>query len=322
MSVIEVGGVVAAPGTRAQGWLECARLPDGEPVRVPLIVVNGDAPGPILWLDSLMQADELSSIKVVWEVAKRRIDPARLMGGLIAATILNPLGFRQRTHFTPEDRLDLQFAFPGDARGSVTRRMAYTIFHEAVAQCDAIIDMHCPGYNSLPWAGVVEGAAPEVMEKSIGMVRAFGWPAGGLPRPVLPHSLVACGQDVGKPGIFGEVLWPGVPLAASVEEGVRGILNVMRYLGLIEGEIEPQPDYGVPTGPHGHVICRTEEGGFVDLKVQPGDPVRQGQVVAILRDPFGEAVEEVRSPSNGYARTLSQMVANPGDGVVTLFVTD
>ncbi len=56
--------VVAAPGTRAQGWLTIGETPT-EPIRLPLVIIHGRRPGPRLCLTAGVHASEYPGIDAV-----------------------------------------------------------------------------------------------------------------------------------------------------------------------------------------------------------------------------------------------------------------
>jgi predicted deacylase len=88
---------------------------------------------------------------------------------------------------------------------------------------------------------------------------------------------------------------------AAIQSGVLGTLNVLKFAGMLEGE--PEPQTGVPflpevVGPQLRVTAR--KGGFVQPLVQAGTWVSNGQPVAIVRNPWGDNIEEICAPADGY----------------------
>ncbi|MCI0432127.1 MAG: hypothetical protein L0271_00565, partial [Gemmatimonadetes bacterium] len=74
-----IAGVTAPPGGRATGYLTVDETPGGSLLRVPLIVINGVTDGPTLVAATGVHGDDLTTLPVVWDVA-RRLDPQQLTG--------------------------------------------------------------------------------------------------------------------------------------------------------------------------------------------------------------------------------------------------
>ena len=85
---------------------------------------------------------EYSSIAAVTRVM-RELDTDQLSGSVTAVPVVSLESFRQRTPFVvPADGQNLNRAFPGDAGGSYTHRLARDIFDALIAPADAVLDLH------------------------------------------------------------------------------------------------------------------------------------------------------------------------------------
>ena len=87
---------------------------------VPVIVLNGKGPGPVLCLTAAVHGDELNGIEVVRRVLDD-IDVEELNGAVIGVPIVNIQGFYRGTRYLP-DRRDLNRYFPGNPRRAAPRR--------------------------------------------------------------------------------------------------------------------------------------------------------------------------------------------------------
>src|SRR5262249_15046086 len=128
--------------------------------------------------------------------------------------------------------------------------------------------------------------------------------------------------EAGKPAILLELTANRRIEDRPVEIGVRGLLNVMKHLGMLEGEIEPQPDAVIlPERIRSFPQLKAHRGGLVHRASWPGNPVKPGEVVARLIDPWGDLVEETRSPVDGYVLSYACYVnqaAQTGGFVATV----
>lgn len=92
---------------------------------------------------------------------------------------------------------------------------------------------------------------------------------------------------------------------------------------MIEGAIEPQTD--VPIIPERLAKIRplrATRGGFVHHLRKVGDRVAQGDPLAAILDLFGDEVERITSPVDGYIVTYPHMLGNQAaaTGEVVAFV--
>jgi methylmalonyl-CoA/ethylmalonyl-CoA epimerase len=55
---VTVGTASAAPGTIVRGAIPVTTLAGGTPLEIPVVVINGAKPGPVLWVDGAIHGDE------------------------------------------------------------------------------------------------------------------------------------------------------------------------------------------------------------------------------------------------------------------------
>ena len=72
-----IGGIEVERGTTRFTRLECSELADGTPLTIPLIVVHGKEPGPVVFIKGCQHGDEV-------------------IGALIARNALRPQGRGER----------------------------------------------------------------------------------------------------------------------------------------------------------------------------------------------------------------------------------
>jgi predicted deacylase len=302
MPNMEIGDLVVPPGTAAKGKLGVFYREDGSEVPIPLMVLHGGTEGPILWLSAVMHGQELTGMAVIWELVKKQLDPESLKGTVIAVPLLNPFSFTGGTYFTPQDGLNLHSCFPGDSTGSLSERMAYLIYEEGIKKADIVIDLHCNPEPSTMWTFAFDPDDGEVGAESYRLAKAMGLTT--LDKKATPDGdgvdLVEAAYQLGKASFFVEFTPYYNFTQKTVDVGVRGILNVMRTLGMIEGEIEPQSDIIVIEGRLGFKDITSTRGGIIQRLCDPGEPVANGQVIGHIVDVYGDPVEEIVSPVDGW----------------------
>jgi len=306
---VQVGDLICPPGTMKKGALLAGYESDGSEVRVPTIVINGIHEGPKLFLGALVHGNELAGIEVVRRVMRERLDPADLHGAIIAVPIQNPLAFKASSYHSPEDGLNANRIFPGDRHETLTNRIVAVINDNALAQCDYVIDLHCNArdsilFNFTRWEDSETGRANVAMSEAFGFTTILSQPKrqGFGFEERLVGLLADTALNNKKPCITVELTPSNNWEEPAIAAGVTGTLNVLRHLGMLKEDLQPQ-DPSLPIiqkilGPQLRVT--PERGGVAHPVVEEGTWVEEGQTVALIRDPWGDVVEEVRSPAAAY----------------------
>src|SRR6267143_7089927 len=141
-----VGTITAAPGTRASGFLEVAKGTDAG-TRIPVTVIRGIKPGPVLALIAGTHGYEYSPI-LAMQRFPAKVDPRELAGTIIVVHVANMPSFLGRTvYFSPVDGKNLNRVYPGRKDGTVSERIAYAITTEVIEKVDYVLDLHCGDGN-------------------------------------------------------------------------------------------------------------------------------------------------------------------------------
>ena len=122
----ELGGTRVAPGESADIRLHVSESYIAEAVAIPVTVVRGARRGPALFLTASIHGDELNGVGIVRDLLNDA-PWADLCGTLIAVPVANVPAFLNQDRRLP-DRRDLNRAFPGSRRGSLTARLAHALF--------------------------------------------------------------------------------------------------------------------------------------------------------------------------------------------------
>ena len=324
-STVRIGDVTCKPGEVRFGAIPSVSLRDGSVLKIPLIVVNGVEDGPTLWLGAFVHGDEMPGWDVIRRVTREVVDPKTLRGTILACPAQNPLGFLDSSRLTPQDGMNINRVFPGKPQGSLTERLAYDLFHEGVSKADVVLDFHSNAIGAMEFTVVRSGGEGPAWEQQWPLARAFGFPIavakvgkGGL-TAMLQDAAIAAGKPALTPEFSGQYIWG----EASVRAGVRGTLNVMKYLDMIDGEIEPQTEITVidePLTDRHHVAA--QKGGIVEPLVPLGEKATKGQPVVNVRDIYGNIVETVCSPTTGWIITYpftGNRAVSSGDTVFFVF---
>jgi predicted deacylase len=95
-----------------------------------------------------------------------------------------------------------------------------------------------------------------------------------------------------------------------------GVINVMRQVGMLDGEPRMVKGQKVVTQ---FIPLTVRNGGLFHLRVKPGDAVAPGHVLGELTDLRGEILETVKAPTKGVVLVvIHNPVVDPGQKVVYL----
>lgn len=306
---LQVGDMVVEPGQLGLGSLLAGYQNDSSELRVPTIAINGAHEGPTLFLGSLVHGNELIGIEVVRQVMREKVDPSELRGAIIAVPIQNPLAYRTSSYHSHEDGLNANRIFPGDAHETLTNRIVAAVNDNCVEQSDYVIDVHCNArdsilFNFTRWQDSDTGRANVAMSRAFGFTTVLSQPKneGFGFEERLVGLLADTALKAGKPCITVELTpthnWEEEAIAA----GVVGTLNVLKHFEMLPGELTEQ-DPSLPIlpdtlGPQLRVT--PDRGGIVHPLAPIGSIVQEGETVALIRNPWGDVVEEIKSPATGF----------------------
>ena len=288
---ITIGDVTVAPGEKASINLPIADLYTGTSLSMPVKVVNGRKAGPVMFVSAAIHGDELNGVEIVRRLLRQRSLDA-LRGTLLAVPIVNVHGFLERSRYLP-DRRDLNRSFPGSAKGSIAARTANTFVREIVSKADFGIDLHTGALNRTNLPQVRANLDDDM---TVELARVFGAPVI-ISSTVRDGSLRQYAAESGFPILVYEA---GEALRhdeVSIRAGLRGVLRVMRHVGMLP---KARASKAVtPVVAASTTWVRAPDSGIVSHKAELGETVVEGQKLAIVSDPLGDAQETVSAPFDG-----------------------
>jgi uncharacterized protein len=294
---LEVGSARGAPGQKVRGSLKVAETVDGTPFVLPITIVTGRRPGPVLWVNAANHGDEYGGVRALQDVV-RGLDPEGMSGTLVAVMVANPPAFQglQRVNPSLDDLMDMGDAFPGHADRFATERIASALFAQIKDKADYFIDLHTGGdrFRQHPFVFyALTGGVPE--ERYDDLARSFGVPTLWRDTTkVFAADAVTNLSAAGIPGFLLEV-GGGQPLdPADLRLQADAVRNLMRKTGILPGKPPRVPTFTVVTG---YRIVTNGRGGFFDASVKPGDRIGEGSVLGRITDVQGDVVETLRAPA-------------------------
>lgn len=325
-SPVAIRDVRASRGTKSEGWLAIGETASG-PLRLPLVIINGNDDGPRLCLTAGVHATEYAPIAAVMELLQS-IDPLSLRGAVIAVPVTNMRMFESRTGFTsPLDGLNLNKIAPGRRDGSISEILADVMLREVIGAAEYHIDFHAGdvGEELYPFAGYSLTGRRDLDEKGEALARAFtpvlislSPPDGAI--PPFAGSLNHSATRNGVVSILAEAGGNGTLEEDDVRVHVEGARNVMRYLGMIDG---PPPSNGKRVAARDRVVVRAKRAGLLHLAVRVGDEIEAGEELGAIHDVFGNVVERVCATGSGIVGLIwTHKVVNTGDPILRYWITE
>lgn len=304
---LAVGPVRAGPGTKATGFLDVP----GTPIRMPVTVVNGSAPGPRLGISAGVHGGEYPGIEAAIRTAAE-LEAREVRGAVTIVHIVDVPAFLGRNiYICPLDGKNPNRVFPGNPDGTASERLAHTLFTEVIARSEYYVDLHGGDINEalVPFTIMLASGTPEVDEKAMALARVYG--IRYVVRGRVSGGTYAAAAQRGVPAILTEAGGQGLLDDASLAIHRRGLRNVLRHLGIVRGMPERAEPITLLTQLH---WVTSEHTGLFYPDVPPGTRVTRGQRVGETRDFFGTRLAEMTAPGDGVVLFIVTTPATkPGD---------
>jgi len=267
----------------------------GDPVRMPVTVVNGDHPGPTVFLSAAAHGDELNGVGVIREVTDEW-EFADLHGTLVCMPVLNVPGFIAQQRYLPVYDRDLNRSFPGKADSTSAKRMAHSIFRNFVAPCDFGLDFHT---STRGRSNMLHVRADMTHETCARVANAFAsnviidkqGPSGTLRRAATDAGVPTITIEMGEAHRFQREF---------IDPALGGVRSVLAEFGMLESETVAWPGWRTVVGGSAEKTwIRADAGGLVDMRADRGTLVYEGEAIATIADPFGATSTTVEAPFTG-----------------------
>ncbi len=289
-------------------WLPITTMASGMELRLPVHIITGAKPGPVVGYTAGIHGDEYLPLEAMRQLVQG-LDVAQLAGTVIAMPVVNPLAIEAQTRHTPTDMQNLNRVFPGDANGWVTEQLAAVVIEWLLPKIEVLIDLHAGGAQ--PIVDYVYILNDEALS------RAFGFNALYRPSQDYPGTLASIAAAQGIRSVVVEMGGGMIANDEYLERGTRGLFNVLKHLQMIPGApIVPEAQTLVT---HMAVI-RPHQGGLLypGVKLEDvGGIVPGGTVLGTVISPYTfEVLEEIRAPfESNYVILLRPTITkvHPGD---------
>lgn len=303
--------------------LEVGERADRSKISLPIIQYKG-APGPSVFIGAGIHGNELTGQASLWRLYDY-LEDKDVRGAITIMPVMNPDGLSFNVRGIPGAEVDLNRLYPGKADGYISERITAKIW-EVAKKHDVIIDLHTMG-PSIPMI-LIDRLSGELKAKTDRLAEAAGITVLEELSPEA-YALQNLGASLG--GVASAANIPNITIElggsseidwGSVEAGYLAMKNMLVHLGVVNGTPTKVTSSTVirETG-----YCRadvfSEKGGIIEYAVKMGDKVKKGSTLAKIRNLFGDVVEEVRMPEDGYMISETSVSATQtGGGIATIAV--
>ena len=301
-SSFSVGTAKAMRGQKATGALEVPAGKDAA-LSIPVAVVHGAKPGPVLAVVAGSHGTEYASIIAVEQLIST-LDPATVSGTVILVPLVNVPSFEQKVpHLNPIDGKNMNRMYPGRMDGTQTDRASFLITKQVVEQADHLIDMHGGDIDESlrPYSywNKTGNARQDAVSRE--MVLAFGLDhiiiSADRPRdPNDSRFLENTASTRGKPSITVEAGHAGTVEPDDVQKLVDGTMSVMRQLKMLPGAPAAVEH---PVWFDRVLSINSDVAGVFYPAVRRGMFVEQGTLLGHVTNYTGKKLFEARAPAAG-----------------------
>lgn len=308
--IITIHKETVAPGEAKWIKIPIDRLPTGTLIEIPVYVFNAEKPGPTLLVQGGLHGDEINGVEIIRRMMFEGCYKIK-KGAIIVLPLLNVFGFIHFSRQVPDGK-DVNRSFPGVNAGSLASRMAFHVTTKILPQIDVGIDLHTGGAhrNNHPQVRFTES-----MPASKELAEVFNAPLY-FSTSLIKKSFRKAAFDMNIPIIVYE---GGESMRFdeyAIKEGVQGVLNVMKFLGLID-TIDPMLIERKET----HLLTsrkwlRAPTAGMFVPQIMNGSSIKKDDVMGLVTDTFATYCKEIKAPYDGFVFCVNnQAVVNQGDAL-------
>lgn len=313
-----IGPIPLPPkGERSTGYFTFGGDAGLSKYRWPYFALTSTSRGPTVLVTAGIHAAEYTGIEAATRLG-RSIDPRSVRGTVVIIPLLNRPGFYERSIYVdPEDNDNLNRLFPGRPDGTWGERFAHRLLTEIVVRCDNAIDLHAGDLieDLVPFVIYHETGEAALDQRITRMANAYGarWAVKSAPTGERPGSLYALAALKGVASMLAESGGRGLLIEEDVARHVRGVTNILREVGSLEGE----PDrVDPPVVVRSFEWLRSPVEGVFHCRVAVDQRVRAGDVVGEMADLLGERLATMEAPVSGVVLFTVTSPAIKKDGLL------
>lgn len=278
-------------GTKSRFWLQLVTDGIGVPVHIPIIVARGMRGDKVLGITAAVHGNELNGIPVIQRLF-HDLNLEELRGTVVGVPVVNlPSLHRKRRRFI--DGTDLNHIMPGKPDGTVSQIYAWRVVNRLVKEFDFLIDLHTASTGRINSYYI----RADMEDKTVREMAMLQNAQIIVHNPPNDKTLRGTAAEMGIKAITLEVGNPNTFQKGMIRDGLTGIHNVLGHFGMQDCEFD-EPDEET-------IICKssywiyTDTGGIMTVHPQVVQMVKKGELIATMRNIFGDVVKEYFAPEDG-----------------------
>jgi len=312
---------LAEKGTKVHSVLT-VQDDDAATVKLTVGIINGAREGPILCITSGVYGTHYPGIGASIRLFKE-IDPQKLKGTIVIVPVVEMTGFQHCQDISPIDGLNPNGyygtlgLYPGTPNGTISHRIAYTVFNEIIKKTQYHLDLRggdlWEKLEICAFSGEIGNK--QFDRKTEELTKALGTPYY-LVLPEIKGSLIS---ETLRIGVHSAILGASKGLASFDEDDIqvcmKAIHNLLRQLKMLDGKPEI-PDYQKQIELKIHNIY-AEKGGLLYVNCKCGEIASKDQKLGEIITLKGEVLQELIAPVEGVIHYIfPKHVKNPGDLII------
>lgn len=288
------------PGQHKRLNLHTAKLFTTSAVDVPVIIERSKKPGPVVLITAGIHGDELNGVEIVRQFLARKMNKP-LRGTTICIPVMNVFGFLNMEREFPDGR-DLNRIFPGTRKGPLASRFAYQLTNEILPVVNYALDFHTGGAKRFNAAQI---RIAEEQEDLVELAKAFN-----APFTVYSSNIKKSYRWTCKKHDISILLYEGGKSADNdpniTKYGLDGLRRVLKHLGMLKAEFDPSKADKPSVFIKKTKWLRAKYSGLLHLRVDIGQWVDKGEILAVITDPYGSFKHVMKARNSGYIINVNQ----------------
>ena len=251
---------------------------------IPITVAkNGE--GPTLLFTGANHGDEYEGPIALFDLAQS-IGADDLSGRVIIVPGMNYPALRAGKRTSPIDGGNMNRVFPGNPAGTLTEKIADYFQGTLLPMADYVVDFHSGGKTMefLPFCCAHVLDDKQQQAGCIAAMQAFNAPHSMMLLELDAASMYdTAAENQGKIFIGTELAGGGSASAATIAIAKKGIRNILRHAGIIQGELEVAETINLDM-PDQNCFVFSESDGLLELCVDLGAEVKAGDLLGRVHD--------------------------------------
>ena len=303
--MFNIGNLKVNVGEKKQDFVEIYNTG----IKVPVTIINGSNEGKTVLITAGIHGAEYPGIQTAIELAKE-LEVKDIKGKLIIISPVNVEAFRARvSEIVPQDGKNINRIFPGDIEGTLAEQIGHFITHECQSKADFYIDMHGGDLHELAMPFVYyPGIADEkVINESKKVAESL--------------NVKYITKSGAKTGAYNSAALRGLP-SILIERGGRGfwtkdevieykkdIKRALKCLDILDNAEEKIHN---PKNITKATYLESDDlSGLWYPTVNAGDVVKEGQLIGIMKDFFGNTIKEYYANLHGVVMYMTVSLSVP-----------